>query len=473
MIVPASGGAERTVTRLSTGADAWQPDASIMRSPGPAWSPGGSLIAVADRVEGHAGDRQVPARIYLVSVPSGERRAVTSPGLHTLGDSMPAFSPSGDSIAFVRASSQRGITDIYTVPSGGGEERRITFDGKTVTGLAWATEERIVFTSNRAGPQMLWSMPAAGGRPELIAVAGRNVSGVSSSSTGRGKLAFVESFRNTNIWRLDLTRPGAPAERLIATTRRNDSPKYSPDGKRIVFGSDRSGAYEIWVSDTNGLGAKQITRFGGTAVGTPRWSPDGRNIVFDAGKDGRSVIYIVDGTGGAPRLFVEERWDSMMPSWSADGNFIYFASRRDGEGLRVWKKPVSGGPAVQLTHITGGEAVEAVGGNLIYFSDGRNGLWQVSPDGTGERPVPGFEHLRHSRYFAVSRRGFYFLRDVDVPWEIDHYDMRSRMTARVALIEKGIGYGLPNLSVSPDEHWLLYTQFDDSGSDILMLDGLR
>ncbi|MDQ6739262.1 MAG: hypothetical protein M3021_02540, partial [Actinomycetota bacterium] len=402
LIVPASGGSERRVARTSARTAGWEPEASIIgRSPGPAWSPDGASLAIADRAVS-----QGPDCIYLVSPQAGVKRKLTSPEPQSLGDSLPAFSPSGSTVAFVRAVSQRGITDIYTIAASGGEAKRITSDGKTVTGLAWASERHLVFTSNRNGGQMLWSVPAHGGAPELIAPAGRSVTEVSAANS-LGRLVLGESFRNTNIWRADLSRPGTPAEKLIATTRRNDSPKYSPDGRRIVFGSDRSGAYEIWVSDSDGSHARRITSFGGTPVGTPRWSPDGRQIVFDAGKDRRSAIYIVNEDGGTPRLWVEEPWDCMMPSWSRDGRFIYFVSRRPSEDLRLWKKPVDGGPAVQLTHRAGGEAVEAPDGTLVYFSDGRNGIWQVSPDGTNEKPAPGLENVRHSRYFTITGRGLY------------------------------------------------------------------
>ena len=150
----------------------------------------------------------------------------------------------------------------------GGPVKRITFDNKTIRGLAWWSDSRIVFTSNREGPNMLWSVAAAGGTPELIALAGRNLRAVSASNQMH-RLVFEESIRVTNIWRVDLTRRNAAPERLISTTRRNDSPKYSPDGKRIVFGSDRSGSYEIWIADENGLHPRQLTAFGGRAVGTP------------------------------------------------------------------------------------------------------------------------------------------------------------------------------------------------------------
>jgi Tol biopolymer transport system component len=371
-------------------------------------------------------------------------------------------------VAFVRAESTRGITDIFVVPASGGNERRLTADRKTVTGLAWVSNDRIVFNSNRQGANRLWSLSARGGSPELVPIPTRDVRKVSASSRTH-RLALTEYFVNSNLWRLDLRRKGTPAEKLIATTRRNDSPKYSPDGTRIVFGSDRSGTYELWLADANGKNLRKLTSFGGSPVGTPRWSPDGKQIAFDAGISGRSVIYTIAVEGASPKVFMQDAFDNMMPGWSRDGRFIYYASPRDG-ALRAWKKPSDGGPAIQLTHRAGGEAVESADGAVVYFSNGSNGIWQVSPDGANEAPVPGLEQVHHSRYFVPEPHGLYFLTRNAPPFQILFFDFMSRRLSPVASIVKQIPYGTPSLTVSPDEHWLLYSQVDDGGSDILMVE---
>jgi Tol biopolymer transport system component len=467
MIVPAAGGSERSVLEIRTNAGTWEGNAFEMRRlPGPAWSPDGRSLAVGNSAAGKG-----PDRICLVSPDSGAERVLTSPDPGSLGDSLPAFSPGGKFIAFVRAEGQRGITDIYVVPSAGGDATRITFDRKTIASLAWASANRIVFASNRSGPRMLWSVAANGGKPDLIAIAGRGVIGVAASPPS-GRLLVTEYIHNTDIWRVDLSQPNVPATPLLSTTRRNDSPKYSPDGKSIVFGSDRSGEYEIWLADADGSHTRQLTSFGGLPVGTPRWSPDSRQIVFDAVQNGRSIICTVSALGGKPRVLVEDQWDNMMPSWSGDGRFIYFASRRGTGVPPIFRKPVDGGPAVQLTHRAGGDAVEAPDGQ-VYFSDGHNGIWQVSPDGENERPVAGLESVRDSRQFAVTRRGAYFLGADQPPWIIRFYNFANRRVTPVAHIDKEVQFGSPDLSVSPDDRWLLFTQLDQSGSDIIMLSPLN
>ena len=118
----------------------------------------------------------------------------------------------------------------------------------------------------------------------------RTVGAVAISRQGN-RLAYVLSECRINIWRVDLRgpgrTPGAPFK-LIPSTRGEGHPDYSPDGKRIVFDSGRSGHPEIWVCNSDGSNSVQLTSFGGPTVTTPRWSPDGRSVVFgvEAGKRG-------------------------------------------------------------------------------------------------------------------------------------------------------------------------------------------
>jgi hypothetical protein len=82
---------------------------------------------------------------------------------------------------------------------------------------------------------------------ERVAVAGQNAYSPAISRQNN-RLTYNVSFLDSNIWRFD-RRPSTHAQnspaRLIASTRQDHSPHFSPDGKRIVFASDRSGSNEI------------------------------------------------------------------------------------------------------------------------------------------------------------------------------------------------------------------------------------
>src|SRR5262249_52041569 len=140
-------------------------------------------------------------------------------------------------------------------------------------------------------------------------------------------------------------------------------PQYSPDGKKIVFGSSRSGSYVSWVCDSDGRNPFPLISSNEISMGSHRWSPDGRNIVFDFFKS----IFVVSAEGGSPRRLSEEGADAFVPSWSADGHTIYFCSNRTGE-WQIWKMPPEGGGAVRVTKNGGFEAVEAAAGRFVYYS---------------------------------------------------------------------------------------------------------
>jgi Tol biopolymer transport system component len=88
--------------------------------------------------------------------------------------------------------------------------------------------------------------------------------------------------RPRSLWRVDLDGAKAKARILVTSTREQYGPLISPDGRRIVFMSNRSGSFEIWVCDSNGSNAQQLTSSGRAPAGTPRWSPDRKQIVFDS-----------------------------------------------------------------------------------------------------------------------------------------------------------------------------------------------
>jgi len=106
---------------------------------------------------------------------------------------------------------------------------------------------------------------------------------------------------------------------------------FTVEGGKIVFTSDSSGSQHIWVVYPDGSGLKQLT-FGGYNDDMPRWSPDGKQIVFVSTRRWTSLgspMYIMNADGSNirpvkefsnPTLFMPGEW----PSWSPDGNKIVF-----------------------------------------------------------------------------------------------------------------------------------------------------
>ena len=122
----------------------------------------------------------------------------------------------------------------------------------------------------------------------------------------------------------------------ILDTQRRD-PNFSPDGRRVVFMSTRSGELEMWVADAAGGNAIQLTSMG-LIPGFGRWSPDGTTIVFHSNPEGQGDVLAVAADGGKPRNLTPDSADGTFPSYSRDGRSIYFSSTRGGRGA-IWKMP--------------------------------------------------------------------------------------------------------------------------------------
>src|SRR6266404_1304937 len=462
-LVPALGGPER---KLYSGTSAF----ISLYEYGNAlsWSPDGKYLAFSGQ---HS--PQEPNSIFLLSLESLEKRQLTTPPVGSIGDSTPAFSPDGKVLAFVRGASSRDI-EIYVLPAGGGEPRRLTFDHRSGRSLAWTADGReIVFSSWFNGSLSLWKVRASGGTPEQLAVGGQGASTLAISRQGN-RLAYSQEFRDTNVWRIGIggsSNKDGPT-RLISSTRQDYGPQYSADGKRIAFSSGRSGTSEIWVCDADGLNPVQVTSFGGPDVGSPRWSPDGGQIAFDSIAAGHRDIFVVSAEGGKTRRLTDDIADDVRPSWSLDGRWIYFGSNRTGD-WQVWKTPSDGGQAVQVTRQGGREAFESFDTKFVYYSKsfGIPGIWRIPRAGGEEirvldEPLQGF--------WALVRNGIYFVNPKTTPRPtIEFFSFDTGHSTQVAPIEKQLQLVYPSLAVSPDGRSLLYVQVDRFESDIVLAENFR
>ena len=462
--VPALGGPERKLLSLGTKAEwgGYFPDLD--------WSPDGKYIAYVGKRSS-----QPPSNILLFSPETGETRALTSPAAPLLGDSLPVFSPDSQTVTFVRNTADVS-QDVYLVPVTGGEPRRLTFDNVRLSSTAWTADGReIIFSSTREGGDYgLWRISAFGGTPERLAVGGHYVPGASVSRQGN-RLAYVQWSGDFNIYRIDVsdsTRPTGPPIKLTSSTRLDFNPQYSPDGKRIVFQSDRSGSNEIWMCNSDGANPVQVTSITKIA-GTPRWSPDGQQIAFDLYPDGRGDIYVVSAGGGLPRPIVTGDSEDHLPSWSIDGRWIYFASDRTGE-RQVWKVPAEGGKAVQVTKQGGEMAFGSPDGRYVYYvKDSAPGIWRVPVDGGEEIQV--FASFKSELFgdWAVVSDGIYFINpDAKDGVAIEFFDFARRKVKQVAALGKAaiLEFGI---AVSPDRRQILYAQNDNPGGDIMLVENFR
>jgi Tol biopolymer transport system component len=296
------------------------------------------------------------------------------------------------------------------------------------------------------------------------------------------RLAYRTLTMNYNIWQIPSTnsngRPRAPVK-FISSTRYQDVPQYSPNGKKVAFASDRSGSGQIWVCDSDGSNPTQLTFMDASNTGTPRWSPDGRSIVFDSTASGSLGLYTISADAGSPLPLVVDSHFNGAGSYSRDGRWIYFVSDGSGE-YEVWKVPSGGGQPVQVTFHTGWMPMESTDGKVLYYvktnlpTDPSNApatLWSMPVEGGEERLVTSQQiHL----HWAVAPSGIYFTDPETKPLAtLKFLDVRTGRISTIANLEKPLSGNGQSLAVSPDGRFVLFSQLDGISAELMVVENFQ
>ena len=437
------------------------------------WSPDGKVLAFSD-----SSSPDQASQIFLLSLDTLEVHPVTFPAAGILGDSTPAFSPDGKSLAFVRDTLD--VREIFVLPLSGGSPAQITFDQAGIQGIAWSPDGRqLIFSSSRQGPQSLWLVSASGGTPQRLPIAGAGWAVRPALSRKGNRLAYTSVNYSSSIWRGSLTpdhKIAPPLEHFIFSTGLEEGPQYSPEGKYIVFQSTRTGYHEIWPANADGSNPIQLTHFAKNLTGTPRWSPDSRQITFDSRPTGHSHVFVINAEGGQPRQLTQGDSENGVASWSVDGKWIYFASNRTGS-WQVWKVAPDGTSLKQITRQGGFTALPSFDGKFLYYAKGRDlpGLWRVPVDGGEEVKMFDGPPVGGWGYFAITPDGIYYP-DLKIPGKggLYFYSFETKKsTLAWSPDREEPDNGAPALAISPDGRSLLITFQDQPLVYIMLVENYR
>ena len=460
MLIPALGGAER---RLAEG-----------RFFDLTWSPDGQWLAADGILAG-----QSARSIFVIPAAGGSPQQITRPAQGAwAGDTAPAFSPDGRALAFARAMT-RSNADLYLLRVDAsmrpeGEPRQLTFESASALEPAWTPDgKEIVFStafSSGGSRGSLWRI-AADARPHTRATQiPLTEHGGHATFSKQGRLVFTRGVTDQNIWRLRLDggKPTRP-ERLIFSTRQDYEPRFSADGRKLAFSSDRSGSNEVWTCDANGDHPQQLTSMNATMTAGARWSPDGQRLVFLSTQEGQQEIYLLSADGGKPVRLTNNPAHESAPSWSRDGRWIYFASNRSGR-FEVWKMtPDPQATPVQVTRNGGFAALESVDGKTLYYSRALRGgiqtIWQMPVEGGPDTEL-GISTNTWGDW-DVTDRGIYF---VSPQGKVMFYNFATKSASPLLALDKRPAFGL---AAAPDNSQVLFTQFDSESSELVLIENFR
>ena len=468
-LLPPLGGPERTLAEIRP--------RGFLRTPTLGWCPDSTCIVLTD-----SPGEGLPDALFVVSLDTGEKRQLTRPDASMFADSNPAVSPNGRWLVFRRESAPfNGELMLLALGPGlttTGEPRRLTTATFPAFDPQWMPDSTEILFSAKAA---LWRLRITGdSQPQRLPFVGDDglTPVVSRPTADRpSRLAYIRSYSDTNIWRVDTPGPGAPASSppslAIASTRHDSIPHYWPGGARVTFISNQSGEGEVWTADVTGANAARITSMGGGS-GWPRWSPDGKSIAFHSNPQGNAEIFVVPADGGKPRNLTNHASVDTFASFSRDGRWVYFTSTRAGQGTTIWKVPAAGGPAVQVSERTGSWSIESPDGNDVYFVDSfdstRPGiLWRVPVGGgSGVKITEGVS----GSLLDVIDTGVYYIDRAAGAARLQYFELASGKTITVT-DKLGNVPGSSGLTVSRDGRLILFSRIDSSLNDLMLVENFR
>jgi len=209
---------------------------------------------------------------------------------------------------------------------------------------AWiAAEDRIVFSASLGDSANLWQVPISprsfqvtGSLERLTFGTGTEAQpSLAAAAPGEG-LVFANLTENIDLWSLpidaNLGKPAGPVERLTQDAAPEVWPAMSPDGRKLVFGSKRSGNWDLWVKDL-ASGRESALTVTPSSESSPVFSAEGSKVAYGVSGDQEGGAYATPSAGGVAEKLCD---DCGTPfGWSSDGAWIVTTASGQPRRLRL------------------------------------------------------------------------------------------------------------------------------------------
>jgi Tol biopolymer transport system component len=355
-----------------------------------------------------------PYDVYRVAVVGGEARRVTR------GTSA-SWSPDGRRIAVTRPSAGSSVTDtVFTMNADGGGEHQLAKapdltlvnvrwspDGRTIgvwavtrnntraqawilaldadtgdrgtiyrppagsplEGWAWSGPDAVVvsqsITQSRRGGTRLLRVDRKTGVPTTLVSLRQPSSGLDVLGDGRIVIDQATGTQNLGEWPLDASaraqaRVGEPRRWLTRGSSVDRQPIFSPDGRRVLFNSDRGGNLDLWELALETGSVRPLIDAPGDDW-DPAYTADGKQLLWSSNRGGNYEIWTARSDGSAARKLTADGVDAENASATPDGSWVYYTSANPAH-RGLWK-----------VRFDGSGAQRVVAGSLLFP--------EVSPDG--------------------------------------------------------------------------------------------
>jgi len=445
----------------------------------PSWSPDGKQIVVSDNSSDVSTSHTIPnSSLWTIDVETGNKKL-----LETKGDAIqPSWSPNGQRIVYWFLD-EKNQAELATIPAAGGEPVVITRDSAMDWNPVWSPDGKFVyFGSDRGGNMNIWRVAINEetgevlNEPESVPTPSMYIRHLSFSRDGK-TLAYIRYETHSNVQSIAfdpekletigdvnmVTRgnkqfsmpalspngeeyvlrsfPTLTQEKIAVFNRdgsnlrfltndkfRDRSPRWSPDGKKIAFASDRSGKYQVWMINADGNDLRQITFSEKTGATAPIFSPDGARIAFSEIDNKHQSPFILD----LRKSWQEQTLVPLPPMPNYKGSY----------SVRDWSS--DGNKLLLMLYET--ETSE----NGIVLFDFKTSTYEKITD-SGSYPI----WLKDNRHFIFDKQNTIYVCDTQ--------------TKKITAIYKPPSYAVQHANISPDNR-LIYFRYLQVDADVWLLD---
>ncbi len=324
--------------------------------------------------------------IKAMSLTSGERTKLDILGSAPVGflDGQMIYSTPGGTLMSIPFDPRS-----HTVGSAVPVEQEVVMDGVGGTKATLSASGTLVYRSGTSQ-----SLPILSGSAEPMVAEPRDFGNPRFSPDGGRVALTIVGAQSTDIWIFDRAKTTLTK---VTTEGVNLRAEWSPDGKRILFVSDRGGKAAFWWQPADGSGPAELLYQ--PAEGDPYecvMSPDGKWLVYRTGPSGhpaRSIFALAfDGKSksipvviGSATSFIQ------MPRLSPDGKWLAYQSNETGR-FEIYVRPFPGaGGRMQVSSGGGGEPIWSRSGHMLYYRQGQTVMGTSVTTGTsfaiGDRKI--------------------------------------------------------------------------------------
>lgn len=227
----------------------------------------------------------------------------------------------------------------------------------------------------------------------------------------KGTITFVSDRSGAlEIWTMHAS--GKNPRQLTNEKTAHADPKFSPDGKSILYTAMKGGFPEVWVMGRDGSGQKKVT-----AGSQGSWSPDGKSIVFI--RDNQ--CFVRDLAAGTEKRVTPEKWERCgVPAWSPDGKTIAVASRHL-ESIGIFLVGLDGASPPQLkTQDACCTPAWSKDGKRLLCQSVKGHCYQLEADGKNWEQVTFGADVQHDARYSPDESAFVYCRapSPEGPWQL-------------------------------------------------------